>query len=53
MRANSWVTASLGWPALALPCGAAAEGLPASLQIAGRAGADGLVLAAGRLLSPL
>jgi aspartyl-tRNA(Asn)/glutamyl-tRNA(Gln) amidotransferase subunit A len=44
---------SLGWPALALPCGAAEEGLPASLQIAGRAGADGLVLAAGRLLSPL
>jgi len=44
---------SLGWPALALPCGEAEEGLPASLQIAGRAGADALVLAAGRLLSPL
>jgi aspartyl-tRNA(Asn)/glutamyl-tRNA(Gln) amidotransferase subunit A len=43
----------LGWPALALPCGSAEDGLPASLQIAGRAGADALVLAAGRLLSPL
>ena len=42
---------SLGWPALALPCGTAEEGLPASLQIAGPAGADALVLAAGRLLS--
>jgi aspartyl-tRNA(Asn)/glutamyl-tRNA(Gln) amidotransferase subunit A len=44
---------SLGWPALALPCGTAEGGLPASLQIAGRGGADALVLAAGRLLSPL
>jgi aspartyl-tRNA(Asn)/glutamyl-tRNA(Gln) amidotransferase subunit A len=44
---------SLGWPALALPCGSAEDGLPASIQIAGRAGADGLVLAAGALLSPL
>jgi Asp-tRNA(Asn)/Glu-tRNA(Gln) amidotransferase A subunit family amidase len=41
----------LGWPALAVPCGAAEDGLPASLQIAGRAGADSLALAAGRLLS--
>ena len=41
----------LGWPALALPCGAAEGGLPASLQIVGRAGADALVLAAGRVLS--
>jgi len=40
---------ALGWPALALPCGAAEDGLPASLQIAGRAGSDALVLAAGRL----
>ncbi len=43
---------ALGWPALALPCGTAENGLPVSLQIAGRAGADALVLAAGRLLSP-
>ncbi len=43
---------ALGWPALAFPCGAAEDGLPASLQIAGRAGADGLVLAAARLLEP-
>ncbi len=41
---------ALGWPALALPCGPAEDGLPASVQIAGRAGADALVLAAGRLL---
>jgi len=43
---------ALGWPALALPCGSAENGLPASLQIAGRAGSDALVLAAARLLSP-
>lgn len=41
---------ALGWPALALPCGAAEDGLPASVQLAGRAGADALVLAAGTLL---
>jgi aspartyl-tRNA(Asn)/glutamyl-tRNA(Gln) amidotransferase subunit A len=40
----------LGWPALALPCGPAEDGLPASVQLAGRPGHDGLVLAAGRLL---
>ena len=41
---------ALGWPALALPCGAAEDGLPASVQLAGRSGADALVLAAGRVL---
>jgi aspartyl-tRNA(Asn)/glutamyl-tRNA(Gln) amidotransferase subunit A len=41
---------ALGWPALALPCGTAEEGLPASVQLAGRPGTDALVLAAGRLL---
>ena len=40
----------LGWPALALPCGRAEGGLPASIQLVGRPGADALVLAAGRLL---
>jgi aspartyl-tRNA(Asn)/glutamyl-tRNA(Gln) amidotransferase subunit A len=40
----------LGWPALALPCGPAEDGLPASAQLVGRAGADGLVLAGGRRL---
>ena len=39
-----------GWPALALPCGAAEDGLPASLQIAARPGADALVLAVGEQL---
>ncbi|MBA2568331.1 MAG: amidase [Actinobacteria bacterium] len=38
----------LGWPALALPCGPAEDGLPASIQLAGRD--DSLVLAAGALL---
>jgi aspartyl-tRNA(Asn)/glutamyl-tRNA(Gln) amidotransferase subunit A len=41
---------ALGWPALALPCGAAEGGLPASVQLVGRHGSDALVLAAGRLL---
>ena len=39
-----------GWPALALPCGPAEEGLPASIQIAARPGADALVLAVGEYL---
>jgi aspartyl-tRNA(Asn)/glutamyl-tRNA(Gln) amidotransferase subunit A len=42
---------ALGWPALALPCGPAEDGLPASVQLVGRPGADALVLAAGELLS--
>jgi aspartyl-tRNA(Asn)/glutamyl-tRNA(Gln) amidotransferase subunit A len=42
---------SLGWPALALPCGPAEDGLPASVQLAGRVGDDARVLAAGRLLA--
>jgi aspartyl-tRNA(Asn)/glutamyl-tRNA(Gln) amidotransferase subunit A len=44
---------ALGWPALALPCGAAELGLPASVQIVGRAGDDARVLAAGSLLASL
>ena len=44
---------TLGWPALALPCGAAEDGLPASVQLIARPGADALVLAAGELLSSL
>jgi Asp-tRNA(Asn)/Glu-tRNA(Gln) amidotransferase A subunit family amidase len=41
---------ALGWPALALSCGAAEDGLPASAQLVGRPGADALVLAVGALL---
>jgi aspartyl-tRNA(Asn)/glutamyl-tRNA(Gln) amidotransferase subunit A len=44
---------SLGWPALALPCGPAEDGLPASVQLAAPAGDDARVLAAGRLLESL
>jgi aspartyl-tRNA(Asn)/glutamyl-tRNA(Gln) amidotransferase subunit A len=40
----------VGWPALALPCGPAEDGLPASLQLAAPAGADALVLAVGEAL---
>jgi aspartyl-tRNA(Asn)/glutamyl-tRNA(Gln) amidotransferase subunit A len=41
---------ALGWPALALPAGAAEDGLPASIQLVGRPGADALVLAIGQEL---
>ena len=40
----------VGAPALALPCGPAEDGLPASIQLVGKPGDDALVLAAGRLL---
>jgi aspartyl-tRNA(Asn)/glutamyl-tRNA(Gln) amidotransferase subunit A len=40
----------VGAPALALPCGAAEDGLPASVQLVGRPGDDAAVLAAGRAL---
>jgi len=40
----------LGAPALALPCGPAEDGLPASVQVVGRPGDDARVLAAGALL---
>jgi aspartyl-tRNA(Asn)/glutamyl-tRNA(Gln) amidotransferase subunit A len=44
---------ALGWPALALPCGPAEDGLPASVQLIGHAGSDALVLAAGEVLASL
>jgi len=46
----TWPFNVIGAPALALPCGLAEDGLPASVQIAGRPGEDALVLAAGALL---
>ena len=39
-----------GWPALALPCGPADDGLPASVQLAAPPGEDARVLAAGKAL---
>jgi aspartyl-tRNA(Asn)/glutamyl-tRNA(Gln) amidotransferase subunit A len=41
---------AIGAPALALPCGSADHGLPASVQLVGRPGDDRAVLAAGRQL---
>jgi aspartyl-tRNA(Asn)/glutamyl-tRNA(Gln) amidotransferase subunit A len=41
---------ALGWPALALPCGPAEDGLPASVQLAAPLGEDARVLAAGRVV---
>ena len=40
----------LGWPALALPCGEGEDGLPASVSLVARSGADELVLGAGLAL---
>jgi aspartyl-tRNA(Asn)/glutamyl-tRNA(Gln) amidotransferase subunit A len=42
---------ALGWPALALPCGAAEAGLPASAQLLGRPGDDGFLLSVGGVLA--
>ena len=49
----TWPLNVLGTPALAIPCGPAEDGLPASVQIAGRQGDDALVLGAGALLESL
>jgi aspartyl-tRNA(Asn)/glutamyl-tRNA(Gln) amidotransferase subunit A len=46
----TWPFNVAGAPALALPCGPAEDGLPASVQLVGRPGDDGRVLAAGTLL---
>lgn len=42
-----------GLPALAVPCGFDAEGLPLSMQLVARPGGDGLVLAAGAVFQSL
>jgi aspartyl-tRNA(Asn)/glutamyl-tRNA(Gln) amidotransferase subunit A len=39
-----------GWPAAAIPCGPAEDGLPASVQLAAPPGQDALVLGAARAL---
>jgi aspartyl-tRNA(Asn)/glutamyl-tRNA(Gln) amidotransferase subunit A len=49
----TWPFNVVGAPALALPCGPAEDGLPASVQLVGRPGDDALVLAAGSLLERL
>jgi Asp-tRNA(Asn)/Glu-tRNA(Gln) amidotransferase A subunit family amidase len=49
--ANTLPFNTLGWPALALPCGPAEDGLPASVQLVGRPGSDALVLAVAARLS--
>lgn len=41
---------AIGAPALAIPCGPAEEGLPASAQIGGHPGSDALVLGVGAML---
>src|SRR3954451_3167299 len=41
---------TVGYPALAMPCGTAELGLPASVQLIGKQGDAALVLAAGRAL---
>lgn len=43
----------LGWPALAMPCGKSAAGLPIGLQLVGAAGRDQELLAAGEALEGL
>jgi aspartyl-tRNA(Asn)/glutamyl-tRNA(Gln) amidotransferase subunit A len=49
----TWPLNVLGAPALALPCGPAEDGLPASVQLIARPGSDALVLAAGEVLAGL
>jgi aspartyl-tRNA(Asn)/glutamyl-tRNA(Gln) amidotransferase subunit A len=48
---------ALGWPVLAVPCGLAEDGLPASVSLIGTTDQDGLVLHTGlafeRVLSPV
>ena len=47
------LTPLLGLPAISLPCGHGADGLPAGLQIIGRRGQDSLVLQVAALLERL
>ncbi len=45
----TWANA-VGAPALSVPCGRDEAGLPLAVQVVGRRGRDGDVLAAGRVL---
>jgi aspartyl-tRNA(Asn)/glutamyl-tRNA(Gln) amidotransferase subunit A len=47
---NTWPMNAAGMPAVSIPCGTDAQGLPIGLQIAGPAGADELVLSAARMI---
>jgi aspartyl-tRNA(Asn)/glutamyl-tRNA(Gln) amidotransferase subunit A len=44
---------AVGWPAVALPCGPAEDGLPASVQLSAPPGRDALVLGAAAALERL
>jgi aspartyl-tRNA(Asn)/glutamyl-tRNA(Gln) amidotransferase subunit A len=48
---NTWPFNAARTPAISVPCGADRAGLPIGLQLAGRPGADRLVLAAAQLFS--
>lgn len=47
---NNRIFNCLGWPALAIPCGDAECGMPASLTLVGAPGSDAFVLAVGATL---
>jgi aspartyl-tRNA(Asn)/glutamyl-tRNA(Gln) amidotransferase subunit A len=49
----TYPVSAVGVPALAIPCGTAQDGLPASIQLVGQPGEDALVLGAGLALEPL
>lgn len=50
---NTWAWNAARTPALSLPCGVDAEGLPVGLQLVGRRGADRALLTAAARIAPL